>query len=79
MESNRKKIDGKVAFVGMPCWIEMVYKLRQKIPTFKKITFLLSLVCGHTPSMEYTSNFFKKQRINFELNKVLDMKYRGKG
>jgi coenzyme F420-reducing hydrogenase beta subunit len=73
------EFNGKLVFLGTPCWCEVIFKLRNKDIRYKKIQYIFALVCGHMPSEISTINFFEKKNIKVKLDEIKDFRYRGNG
>jgi coenzyme F420-reducing hydrogenase beta subunit len=68
----------KYAFVGKPCDVAAVYRLKQQDPLVEKsITHLLSFMCAGTPSLKGTEEIYSKLGVKKE--NVKSMRYRGNG
>lgn len=73
-----KRVDGKYAFVGLPCHLQT---LRNYLKVDKslndKIFITLGLMCAHTNSFKGTEYFLRKKQIKIE--DIKSFSYRGNG
>ncbi len=73
---NDKK--GKYAIVALPCQIHSIRKLQSEgNKNAKKLTYILSLICGH--NMEYGATEFGMKKVSVKKEDVIDVKYREHG
>ncbi len=73
-----RHVEGKFAFVGLPCHIHGLRKIQlSNRPESKKIFITLGLYCGFT--MHYEGTEFLLKKLGIEKKDVIDLKYRGNG
>jgi len=59
------KRPGRYVFVGTPCMIEALTKLKKQIPELNdRIILTIGLVCAGMPSRQSTTNYLKRYGIN---------------
>ena len=69
---------GKYAVVALPCQIHSIRKLQSEgNKNAKKLTYILSLICGH--NMEYGATVFGMNKVHIKREDVADIKYREHG
>ncbi|MGQ9722453.1 MAG: Coenzyme F420 hydrogenase/dehydrogenase, beta subunit C-terminal domain [Candidatus Jordarchaeum sp.] len=72
------KVDGKYAFVGLPCHIHAIRKMEKNSKKLKnRIVLHLGLLCHYSPTFTGTNVLLKK--IGVSKNEVDKLSYRGEG
>lgn len=73
-----KNLEGRFAFVGLPCHIHALRKIQKSIPSLRdKIAFCFGLFCSGNRTFEATEYILKS--LNIPKEKIINFAYRDEG
>lgn len=71
-------VDGRYAFVGLPCQVQGLRKAQQRVPVLRsRVPVVLALFCNHVPTFD--SAKYLMWRAGVARNMVASVTYRGDG